>query len=41
MKDNSGTEVLLMVDTLSEDNFATTDSLRAPVNIGLPSVVGL
>ena len=30
MKDNSGSEVLLRVDTLSEDNFATTDSLQAP-----------
>ena len=30
MKDNSGGEVLLRVDTLSEDNFATIDSLRAP-----------
>jgi len=29
MMDNSGSEVLLRVDTLSEDNFATTDSLRA------------
>ena len=41
MKGNLGSEVLLRVETLSEDNFATTDSLRAPVNIGLPSVVGL
>jgi hypothetical protein len=30
MKDNSGSEVLLRVDTLGEDNFATIDSLRAP-----------
>ena len=29
MKDNSGSEVLLSVDTLSEDNFATIDSLQA------------
>ena len=29
MKGNLGSEVLLMVETLSEDNFATTDSLRA------------
>ena len=29
MKDNSGSEVLLRVYTLSEDNFATMDSLRA------------
>ena len=29
MKDNSVSEVLLRVDTLSEDNIATTDSLRA------------
>ena len=30
MKGNLGSEVLLRVETLSEDNFATTDSLRAP-----------
>ena len=29
MKCNLGSEVLLKVETLSEDNFATTDSLRA------------
>ena len=29
MKDNLGSEVLLTVEALSEDNFATTDSLRA------------
>ena len=29
MKGNLGSEVLLRVETLSEDNFATTDSLRA------------
>ena len=40
-KSNLGSEVLLRVETLSEDNFATTDSLRAPVNAGLPSVAGL
>ena len=28
MKGNLGSEVLLKVETLSEDNFATTDSLR-------------
>jgi hypothetical protein len=32
MKGILGSEVLLRVETLSEDNFATTDSLRAPVN---------
>jgi hypothetical protein len=32
MKGNLGSEVLLGVETLSEDNFATTNSLRAPVN---------
>jgi len=30
MKGNLGSDVLLRVETLSEDNFATTDSLRAP-----------
>ena len=30
MKDNLGSEVPIRVDTLSEDNFATTDSLWAP-----------
>jgi hypothetical protein len=30
VKGNLGSEVLLKVDTLSEDNFATIDSLRAP-----------
>jgi hypothetical protein len=30
MKGNLGSEVLLRVETLSEDNPATTDSLRAP-----------
>jgi hypothetical protein len=30
MKGNLGSEVLLRVETLSEDNFATTNSLRAP-----------
>jgi hypothetical protein len=29
MKSDSGSEVLLRVETLSEDNFATTDLLRA------------
>ena len=29
MKSNLGSEVLLRAKTLSEDNFATTDSLRA------------
>ena len=29
MKDNSGSDVLLREDTLSKDNFATIDSLRA------------
>ena len=29
MKGNLGSEVLLKVETLSKDNFATTDSLRA------------
>jgi len=29
MKDNLGSEVLLRVEALSEDNSATTDSLRA------------
>jgi hypothetical protein len=29
MKGNMGSEVLLRVDALSEDNFATSDSLRA------------
>ena len=38
MKGKLGSEVLLRVETLSEDNLATTDSLRAPVNTGLPSV---
>jgi len=28
MKGNLGSEVLLRVETLSEDNFGTTDSLR-------------
>ena len=41
MKGNLGSEVLLRAKTLSEDNFGTTDSLRAPVNTGLPSIVGL
>ena len=41
MKGKLGSEVLLRAETLSEDNFATTDSLRAPVNAGLPSVAGL
>ena len=41
MKGNLGSEVLLRDETLSEHNFATTDSFRAPVNTGLPSVVGL
>ena len=30
MKSNSGSEVLLRVETLSKDNFATIDSLWAP-----------
>ena len=30
MKGNLGSEVLLKVETLSEDNIATTDSLWAP-----------
>ena len=30
MKGNLGSEVLLRVETLSEDNFAIVDSLRAP-----------
>ena len=30
MKGKLGSEVLLRAETLSEDNFATTDSLRAP-----------
>ena len=30
MKVNLGSEVLLRVETLSEDNFGTTNSLRAP-----------
>jgi hypothetical protein len=30
MKSNLGSEVRLRVETLSEDNFATTDSLQAP-----------
>ena len=29
MKGNLGSEVLLRVETLSEDNFATTDLLQA------------
>ena len=41
MKGNLGSEVLLRAETLSKDNFATTNSLRAPVNTGLPSVAGL
>ena len=41
MKGNLGSEVLLRDETLSEHNFATTDSFRAPVNTGLPSVAGL
>ena len=41
MKGNLGSEVLLRVETLSEDNFATTDALRAPVNTGPPSVASL
>ena len=41
LKGNFGSEVLIRAETLSEDNFATTDSLRAPVNAGLPSVAGL
>jgi hypothetical protein len=30
MKGNLGSEVLLRVETLSEDNFATTNLIRAP-----------
>ena len=30
MKGNLGSEVLLKVEALSKDNFATIDSLRAP-----------
>ena len=41
MKGNLGSEVLLMVETLSKDNFATSDLLWALVNTGLPSVAGL
>ena len=41
MKGNLGSEVLLKVETLSKDNFATIDSLRAPVNNGLSSVASL
>jgi hypothetical protein len=36
MKGNLGSEVLLKAETLSVDNFATTNSLWAPVATGLP-----
>jgi hypothetical protein len=41
MKSSSGSEVLLRVETLSEDSFATTDSLWALDHTGLPSDVSL
>ena len=41
MKGNLGSEVLLRVETLSEYKFATTDTLRAPVNTGSTSIAGL